>query len=82
MQAAVASPADAAVCTAASLHPNILIVGTDVRCWAFNPPGALVSADLSAVMSSFCTSVVSLPERFVHTRTPYRTMSAMCGSPT
>lgn len=49
------------VCKAACWHINVDIVCTDVRCWAFNPPGALVSANLSAVMSSFCTSVVSLP---------------------
>ena len=29
-----------------------------MRCWAFCPPGGLVSADLSAAMKPFCTSVI------------------------
>ena len=30
----------------------------DVRCWAYNPPGGLCSANLSAAMKPFCTSVI------------------------
>jgi hypothetical protein len=29
-----------------------------VRCWSFNPPGGLVSANLSEAMKPFCTSVI------------------------
>ena len=29
-----------------------------MRCWAFNPPGGLVSANLSEAMKPFCTSVI------------------------
>ena len=29
-----------------------------MKCWAFCPPGGLVSANLSAVMAPFCTSVI------------------------
>lgn len=44
------------------------IVGT--QCWAFCPPGGLVSANLSAAMAPFCTSVImgkvnsTMPEVF------------------
>lgn len=30
----------------------------DTKCWAFCPPGGLVSANLSAAMAPFCTSVI------------------------
>ncbi|GAB4816306.1 hypothetical protein N2152v2_003352 [Parachlorella kessleri] len=30
----------------------------DLRCWAFNPPGGLLSLNLSEVAQCFCTSVV------------------------
>ena len=33
-------------------------LAADVRCWAYNPPGGLVSANLSAAMKPFCTSVI------------------------
>ena len=34
------------------------VSAADVRCWAYNPPGGLVSANLSAAMKPFCTSVI------------------------
>ncbi len=33
-------------------------LAADVRCWAYNPPGGLCSANLSAAMKPFCTSVI------------------------
>lgn len=30
----------------------------DVRTWAFNPPGGLVSRNLNRVLDTFCTSLV------------------------
>lgn len=30
----------------------------DTKCWAYCPPGGLVSANLSAAMAPFCTSVI------------------------
>ena len=30
----------------------------DIRTWAFNPPGGLVSRNLNRVLDTFCTSLV------------------------
>lgn len=39
-------------------HRNASLSDADVKCWAFCPPGGLVSANLSAAMAPFCTSVI------------------------
>ena len=30
----------------------------DLQCWAFNPPGGLLSWELSQIAQSYCTSIV------------------------
>ena len=37
---------------------SCLLVSADVHCWAFCPPGASVSANLSAAMEPCCTSII------------------------
>jgi sn1-specific diacylglycerol lipase len=31
---------------------------TDLQCWAFNPPGGLLSWELAQIAERYCTSVV------------------------
>lgn len=40
------------------MRPKLPCPPAELRCWAFNPPGGLLSWELSQIAQAYCTSIV------------------------